>query len=78
MTKQVELVAGMKVRIKGRTLKGSCAHNIKQGAVCVVVNISNSLGFVDVLGPSRNGDYQTKQGVAASHLKLAKQANKET
>ena len=62
------------VRIKGRTIKGSCAHNIKQGAVCVVVNACNTLGFVDVRGPSRHGGHWTMQGVALTHLKLAKQA----
>lgn len=62
------------VRIKGRTIKGSCAHNIKQGAVCVVVNPCNLLGNVDVSGPHRRGDYTVEQGVFSSNVKLAKQA----
>lgn len=70
----MKIKKGDLVRIKGRTVYGGFGHSIKQGAVCVVVNPCNSLGNVDVGGPSRNGDYQTKQGVAASHLKLAKQA----
>lgn len=62
------------VRIKGRTIRGSCSHNIKQGAVCVVVNACNTMGFVDVRGPSRHGGYLLMQGVAMTHLELAKQA----
>lgn len=62
------------VRIKGRTLRGGYMHSIKQGAVCVVVNTCNLLGNVDVRGPSKRGNYPVLQGVATSHVKLAKQA----
>lgn len=69
-----EFKVGDLVRVSGSTLRGGYGHAIKQGAVCRVICVRNSLGNVDIIGPRRYTIGEVPQGVAPTHVRLAKQA----